>query len=145
MTFTDVSGVPNPIRHLSDDESWHLLGAAQIARVAASRDGAPDIFPVSYLCHDHRLFFRTAAESRLRQECEGQLVAFEAASHEGGEAWSVVALGPMHTLDSNADSATLDALPILDFAPERPYVWMCVSPTNLRGRRFTIPPAHPGA
>jgi nitroimidazol reductase NimA-like FMN-containing flavoprotein (pyridoxamine 5'-phosphate oxidase superfamily) len=126
---------------VSDDESWQLLQRAQIGRIASARGGEPDIFPVSYVCDGESIFFRTAADSRLRLEADGKPVAFEAAGQLGAEAWSVVALGNLRTLDESHDQALLNQLPILDFAPDKPYVWMQVTTTSVRGRRFIITPS----
>lgn len=131
----------NPITRVSDDESWQLLQRAQIGRIASARGGEPDIFPVSYVCDGESIFFRTAADSRLRLEADGKPVAFEAAGQLGAEAWSVVALGNLRTLDESHDQALLNQLPILDFAPDKPYVWMQVTTTSVRGRRFIITPS----
>ena len=128
----------NPITRVSDEESWHLLQRAQIGRIASARGGEPDIFPVSYVCDGESIFFRTAADSRLRLEADGKPVAFEAAGQLGTDAWSVVALGSLRTLDETHDHELLNQLPILDFAPDEPYVWMQVTTTSVRGRRFII-------
>ena len=130
----------DPITRVSDDESWRLLHEAQIGRIASARHGEPDIFPVSYVCHRYGIFFRTAADSRLRVEADGKPVAFETAGQSGTDAWSVVALGSLRTLDTTRDQDLLDQLPILDFAPDKPYVWMQVTTSSLRGRRFVISP-----
>jgi hypothetical protein len=53
-------------------------------------------------------------------------------------AWSVVILGTLRTLTADADQEILNRLPILDFAPERPYVWMRVTPNDVRGRRYQL-------
>jgi len=130
----------DPITRVSDDESWRLLHGAQIGRISSARHGEPDIFPVSFVCHGSRIYFRTAADSRLRVEADGKPVAFEAAGQSGADAWSVVALGSLRTLDTTHDQDLLDELPILDFAPDKPYVWMQVTTTSVRGRRFVISP-----
>ncbi len=128
----------DPITRVSDHESWHLLTQAQIGRIASARDGEPDIFPVSFVTHDRAVYFRTAADSRLRLEADGKPVAFECAGQSGTDAWSVVLLGALRTLDRAHDQDLLDELPILDFAPDKPYVWMQVAPVSVRGRRFVI-------
>lgn len=130
----------DPITRVTESESWQLLHHAQIGRIASARHGDPDIFPVSFVVHDSTVFFRTAADSRLRIEADGKPVAFECAGQSGADAWSVVLLGSLRTLDTADDKDLLDQLPILDFAPDKPYVWMQVTPTSVRGRRFVIAP-----
>lgn len=128
----------NPITRVSEAESWVLLQQARIGRIASARAGEPDIFPVSFVTNDRSVFFRTAADSRLRLESDRRPVAFECAGQTGDNAWSVVLLGALRTLDRAHDQELLDQLPILDFAPDQPYVWMQVTPTSVRGRRFVI-------
>lgn len=131
----------DPITSVTETESWQLLHQAQIGRIASARHGDPDIFPVSFVVHENSIFFRTAADSRLRIEADGKPVAFECAGQSGSDAWSVVLLGSLRTLNRAQDQDLLDRLPILDFAPDKPYVWMHVTPTSVRGRRFVIEPA----
>lgn len=128
----------NPISQLTVDEAWQLIEVAQIGRIASARDGLPDIFPINYVVFDRAIYFRTAAESRLRTECDDRAIAFESAWQMSDSAWSVVILGTLRTLTTDADQQILNRLPILDFAPERPYVWMRVTPTDVRGRRYRL-------
>jgi nitroimidazol reductase NimA-like FMN-containing flavoprotein (pyridoxamine 5'-phosphate oxidase superfamily) len=130
--------VVNPITQLSREEAWKLLEASQIGRIASARDGAPDIFPVNYVVFDDAIYFRTAAGSRLRVDCDNRAVAFESAWQLSDNAWSVVILGHLRTLTTTSDQEILDKLPILDFAPDRPYVWMQVIADDVRGRRFSL-------
>ncbi|CAB4563208.1 unannotated protein [freshwater metagenome] len=128
----------NPITRLTRDEAWELLATSQIGRIASARDGAPDIFPVNYVVFGEDIYFRTAADSRLRVDCDNRAVAFESAWQLSENAWSVVILGHLRTLTLGSDQEILDKLPILDFAPDRPYVWMQVSADDVRGRRFSL-------
>ena len=32
-----------PIDHLNDEESWEIIQANQIGRIASAREGAPDV------------------------------------------------------------------------------------------------------
>jgi nitroimidazol reductase NimA-like FMN-containing flavoprotein (pyridoxamine 5'-phosphate oxidase superfamily) len=130
--------VVNPITQLSREEAWKLLEASQIGRIASARDGAPDIFPVNYVVFDDAIYFRTATDSRLRVDCDNRAVAFESAWQLSDNAWSVVILGHLRTLTATSDQEILDKLPILDFAPDRPYVWMQVTADDVRGRRFSL-------
>lgn len=128
----------NPISEVTPAEAWRLLATARIGRIASARDGQPDIFPVNYVVFDDAVYFRTAAESRLRIECDERAVAFESAWQMPDSAWSVVILGHLRTLTESDDREILDQLPILDFAPERPYVWMRVVADSVRGRQYRL-------
>ena len=89
-----------PIDHLTDEESWEIIQANQIGRIASARDGAPDIYPVTYVVHNWKIYFRTGVESRLRKETDGRVVAFEADTQIQHNFSSTVALGVVKTLSS---------------------------------------------
>lgn len=127
-----------PIDHLSDDEAWEILQGCHIGRVSGVRQGAPDIYPVSYVVHDWRIYFRTGTSSRLRSDTEGQVVAFEAAWQMARHFSSTVCLGTLRTLTDAEAHAALDEKPIIDFAPDVEYVWMELTPHEVRGRRLNI-------
>jgi nitroimidazol reductase NimA-like FMN-containing flavoprotein (pyridoxamine 5'-phosphate oxidase superfamily) len=127
-----------PIDHLDDEESWAIIQANQIGRIASAREGAPDIYPVSYLVHNWKIYFRTGAESRLRKETDGRVVAFEADTQILRHFSSTVALGMARTLTSDEAAKVLDELPIVEFAPDSDYVWMEIEPSEVRGRRLNV-------
>lgn len=127
-----------PIDNLSDEESWEIIQSNQIGRIASAREGAPDIYPVTYVVHNWKIYFRTGTESRLRKETNGRLVAFESGSQVMHQFSSTVALGIVKTLTNEQAAQTLDQLPIVEFAPDSDYVWMELDPTELRGRRLNV-------
>lgn len=128
---------PNPISKLDAHESWALLSGVRLGRLSAAGATPPDIHPVSYVTHAGKIYFRTGVASRLLQEASDKDIAFEAAWQEAESAWSVVVLGHAHVL-SSSERAELDGLPILDFAPNIDDVWLAITPTELRGRRFNL-------
>lgn len=132
-----------PIDHLDDEESWAVIQANQIGRIASAREGSPDIYPVSYVVYNWKIYFRTGSESRLRKETDGRLVAFETDKQLVGRFTSTVALGILRTMSDAEAARVLDKLPIVDFAPDRDYVWMELSPSEVRGRRLNILDSQP--
>ncbi|MEG0161344.1 MAG: hypothetical protein RR714_03450, partial [Aurantimicrobium sp.] len=92
----------------------------------------------SYVVHNWKIYFRTSAESRLRKETDGRLVAFESGWQMMKHFSSTVALGVVRTLTSEEAAKVLDRLPIVDFAPDLDYVWMELDPTEVRGRRLNV-------
>lgn len=127
-----------PIIHLSDEQAWHILQSNQIGRIATAREGAPEIYPVSYIIHDWKIYFRTGTESRLRRETEGKLVAFEAATQMLEDFSSTVVLGTTRALGEPGAGDELDQIPIVDFAPNVDYIWMEIKPEVVRGRQLLI-------
>jgi hypothetical protein len=94
---------------------------------------------VSYVTHAGKIYFRTGVASRLLNEASDRDVAFEAAWQEVDNAWSVVVLGHAQVL-TDSERSEIDSLPILDFAPNITDVWVGITPTELRGRRFNLLP-----
>jgi nitroimidazol reductase NimA-like FMN-containing flavoprotein (pyridoxamine 5'-phosphate oxidase superfamily) len=127
----------NPISKLDAHESWALLSGVRLGRLSAAGAVFPDIHPVSYVTHAGKIYFRTGVASRLLNEASDRDVAFEAAWQEVDNAWSVVVLGHAQVL-TDSERSEIDSLPILDFAPNITDVWVGITPTELRGRRFNL-------
>jgi uncharacterized protein len=126
------------IDKLNDEESWAIVQQNEIGRVASAREGAPDIYPVSFVVHNWRIYFRTGVDSRLRRDTEGKLVAFETAVQEAHSFSSTVSLGVLTVVTDEQEIAELEQLPMIDFAPRTNYVWMSLNPEELRGRRLNV-------
>jgi nitroimidazol reductase NimA-like FMN-containing flavoprotein (pyridoxamine 5'-phosphate oxidase superfamily) len=126
------------IDKLNDEESWAVVKQNENGRVASAREGAPDIYPVSFVVHNWCIYFRTGVDSRLRSDTEGKLVAFETAVQEAHSFSSTVSLGVLTVVTDEQEIAELEQLPIIDFAPRTNYVWMALKPQELRGRRLNV-------
>jgi len=126
------------IDKLNDEESWAIVQQNQIGRVASAREGAPDIYPVSFVVHNWCIYFRTGIDSRLRMDTEGKLVAFETAVQEQHSFSSTVSQGVLTVVNDEQEIEELEQLPIIDFAPRSNYVWLALKPEELRGRRLNV-------
>lgn len=127
-----------PIDHLNDEESWEVIQTNHVGRIASARGGIPDIYPIAYLTHNWKIYFKTGAESRLRKDTDGRQVAFEASHQMVKHFSSTVAIGILRTLTSAEATQVLDELPIVEFAPNADYVWMEFDPQEVRGRRLNM-------
>src|SRR3712207_8703920 len=67
----------SPIRTLDRDTVWQLLEQHPYGRLAVEAAGLVDIFPVNYVVHQHKLYFRTAQGSKLSSLIVNDQVAFE--------------------------------------------------------------------
>lgn len=126
------------IEKLDEDETWSIIRENQIGRIASAREGAPDIFPVSYLVHNWNIYLRTGTGSRLQAETEGKLVAFEAATQTPATFSSAVSLGVLSVVTDAAEIAELEQLLIVNFSRDDECVWMKLSPNEVRGRRLFV-------
>lgn len=126
------------IEKLDDENTWAIIQENQIGRIASSREGAPDIYPVSFIVHDWKIYLRTGADSRLRRETDGKLVAFETATQTPETFSSAVCLGVFSTVTDPIQIAELEKQLILKFSREDECVWMMLAPHELRGRRLVV-------
>lgn len=136
MIFDDT----NPIEHLSYDAAWAFLMSETVGRLAVSVGNQPDIFPLNYIGHDGKVYFRTAEGTKLLELTVNANVAFEADGYDDTSAWSVVVIGTAQAMESQSMIGTLDDLPLHPFAPTLKYVWVEITPTELRGRSFEMGP-----
>lgn len=136
MIFDDL----NPIEHLSNDAAWKILMSETVGRLAVSVGKQPDIFPLNYVGHKGNVYFRTAEGTKLLELTINANVAFETDGYNDKNAWSVVVIGTARAIESQGMIDTLNALPLHPFAPTLKYVWVEITPTELRGRSFEMGP-----
>jgi len=126
------------IGHLSSDEAWNVVRTSQVGRIATLHGNAPEIHPVTYVVHGEHIYFRTGTSSRLLIDTEDQLVAFEVSLQMMQHISSTVISGAVVVVTDAEKVAELDGMPYLDFAPQQEYVWMMISPNEVRGRRLHV-------
>ena len=136
MIFDDMS----PIEHLSHEAAWALLTSETVGRLAVSVGKQPDIFPLNYIGHDGKVYFRTAEGTKLLELTVNANVAFEADGYDATSAWSVVVIGTAAAIETQSTIDILNGLPLHPFAPTLKYVWVEITPTELRGRSFEMGP-----
>jgi uncharacterized protein len=129
----------NDIVELSETESWILLGAAVVGRVALIVDGQPEIFPVNHLVDLGSVVFRTGPGTKLAGAV-GQRVAFEVDGYDIAtiSAWSVVVKGTATGVKRLDDALSALNLP--------PYAWhsgpkphfIRIEPDSITGRQFEV-------
>jgi len=126
-----------PVVELSESHSWDLLRLSSFGRLAVSVDNRPQIFPVDFHCAGESILFRTAEGSKLRDLLLNDSVAFETDHRGRDESWSVVVDGVATVLTADDDIAEADRAPFPPWVPTAPYVFVRITPTSIRARRFT--------
>lgn len=129
-----------PVIVLDSDESLALLGTEHLGRLVVTHEGRPDIFPVNYITHDGRVYFRTAEGTKLFQLTLNDQVVFEADHVEEESAWSVVVHGLARRLIRHDEVAAADALPLRSWVPTLKYNYVEITPGEVSGRRFILGP-----
>ena len=122
------------VDHLSEEESWALLNATEVGRLAVNIAGHPDIFPINFIVDGNQLVFRSAPGTKLAGAVLGRYVAFEIDGYmpERREAWSVIVKGSATEIDGMQERFDAEDLP-LSRGLRRP------SPTSSVSRRHRSP------
>ena len=98
-----IPGEPPGTSVLDTENCWRLLAGTGIGRLAISVDDGVDIFPLNYLSHDARLYFRSAPGSKIVELTRRPQVAFEVDGRANGAHWSVVVRGSARRLASDPE------------------------------------------
>lgn len=131
--------VDHPLKHLTEDQCWALLRAHEFGRLALSAGGGEvDIFPVNFVAHEGKIYFRTAPGQKLSQVVISRRAAFEIDELVDGVARSVVVHGYASWLTSEQDIAQVEALNLKTYLSLSKTNWVEIEPTSITGREFEI-------
>jgi nitroimidazol reductase NimA-like FMN-containing flavoprotein (pyridoxamine 5'-phosphate oxidase superfamily) len=125
-----------PVEELAESSCWVLLESASFGRLGVSVDGQPQIFPVDFYARRPDILFRTAAGTKRRDISANSQVAFEVDHTGEGDSWSIVINGVARVIDTDAEIAIADRAPLPTWVPTAPYVYVRITPSAIRGRRF---------
>lgn len=125
-----------PVSELSEAGCWEFLHANSFGRLGLSVENRPDIFPVDYQADGSTIVFRTATGTKLRELIENSSVVFEIDERTTHDAWSVVVRGTAEFLVKPDEIAAADRLPLPEWIPVATYIYVRITPTSVRGRRF---------
>ncbi|WP_022883329.1 pyridoxamine 5'-phosphate oxidase family protein [Glaciibacter superstes] len=133
-----MSETNESIKKLSEDEAWALLSTARFGRVAVSIAGQPDVFPVNYVAQAGSVTFRTAEGTKLFGLTANEKVAFEVDDYTETEGWSIVVKGTAHALETEAEIAEAEHLPLKSWIPSVKRHYVRIDVHELSGRRFVF-------
>ncbi len=125
-----------PVTELSDEQSWSLLDGGTFGRLGVSLNDQPEIFPVDYAADGATVLFRTAEGTKLHELLANASVVFEADARTADSAWSVTVKGTAHVLSDPTDIDRADRAPLPDWHPTKPFVYVRIEPSRIRGRRY---------
>ena len=127
-----------PGENMSVDDAWRFLEHTRFGRLALSVGNKPDIFPINFLAHEHKLLMRTNPGTKLAELTINDSVAFEIDGLEEDEAWSVVVKGAARVLESQSEIDAVSELPLAPWLQTRKYTFVEIVPTSVRGIRFQL-------
>jgi len=116
----------------------HLLRITDIGRIAIRVGDGVDLFPVNYLMHNDRLYFRSAPGSKMMLLTAEPEVAFEVDGRRGRRAWSVVVRGRARRLNSDAEIESSKVLGLKALHPSEKNNFVAIEPDRVSGRSFAI-------
>ena len=122
---------------LGEEESWHLLASADLARLAVSIDDGVDIFPINYVVADRVIFFRTAPGSKLMDLTAHPIVALETDGTHNRRRWSVVVKGSAVRLGSDEEIEASGVLSLHSLMPTEKWNYVRITVSSITGRQFT--------
>jgi nitroimidazol reductase NimA-like FMN-containing flavoprotein (pyridoxamine 5'-phosphate oxidase superfamily) len=125
-----------PVTELTEPHAWGLLETQSFGRLGLSSDDRPQIFPVNFAVQNRTILFRTAGGAKLRELIHNKNVAFEADSIADNEAWSVVVRGIASLVVDPDETRAADTLSFPRWVPTLTYVYVRITPNDIRGRRF---------
>jgi len=133
------SGESNAGIELSAAESWALLRAADVGRLAVIVDERPDIFPVNFLVDHGSVVVRTALGTKF-SGAVGHWVAFEVDGYDvdTGSAWSVVLKGEGLEVNRLYDVLEVIELPLFPWHTAPKAHFLRIEPHSVTGRRFEV-------
>ena len=131
-----MNETPSPIKSMDSEAVWKLLDELPFGRLAVVAAGVVDIFPVNYVVHDRKLFFRTAQGSKLASMVVNDHVAFEIDRVEGSRVQSVVVHGRARRIETEAEHRLAESLPLKPWAPTYKYHFVVIDPDTATGREF---------
>jgi hypothetical protein len=136
LNSVDEWSPQGPVTELSDAESWLLLDGSTFGRLGVSLDDQPEIFPVNYAADGTSILFRTAEGTKLHELLANGSVVFEADAQDADGAWSVTVKGRARVLESTADLEIADQQELPDWHPTRPFVYVRITASGIRGRQY---------
>jgi nitroimidazol reductase NimA-like FMN-containing flavoprotein (pyridoxamine 5'-phosphate oxidase superfamily) len=134
--------VTDQLHVLPEEECLRLLGRGHLGRIGMVDGDRPVILPVNYVFDDGCVYFQSTHGSKLDAACAGRRVAFEIDAidpmYHGG--FSVLTYGRAEVVDSDAEIARLEELPLRPWWPEARNRWIRIRVEQISGRRLRSDP-----
>lgn len=126
----------NPVTVLTEDESWELVAGEAMGRLVTRVGDVVDVVPINFVLDGRALVFRTAPGSKLSGLTINSSVVFETDRFDAVGGWSVVLRGTARALETEAEVAAAEALPLRPWVPTLKTVFVRVEVESLSGRAF---------
>jgi nitroimidazol reductase NimA-like FMN-containing flavoprotein (pyridoxamine 5'-phosphate oxidase superfamily) len=139
MSASDVlarADIAGPVGSMGPELCWEALESNTLGRLAVALNDKIHIFPINYAVDGTKIYFRTAAGSKLLALKSRPEVALEIDAFDDDAAYSVVVKGRAAWVDSPAEVTAADALPLTAWIPTLKLRWVRIWPDEVTGRAF---------
>ena len=130
------SGIDGVVGEISTELCWKALESTTLGRLAVAIDDEIHIFPINYAVDGAKIYFRTAAGSKLLALKEQPQVALEIDAFDDDAAYSVVVKGTAAWVETPTEVAAADALKLTAWLPTLKLRWVRIWPNEVTGRVF---------
>jgi nitroimidazol reductase NimA-like FMN-containing flavoprotein (pyridoxamine 5'-phosphate oxidase superfamily) len=143
MTTTAITNLyagldeDNPVRELTQEECWDLLGSHEFGRMAFHLGPEVHLTPINYAVDGRSLLFRTAAGSKLVGVLMNPDVVFEIDDHDEHGAVSVIIRGEARRLEED-QAHRAEHVPLHPWVPTRKDEVVEIIPDEITGRAFRL-------
>jgi uncharacterized protein len=113
-----------------------LLADGGVGRLAVQEETGVDMFPVNYLLHDGKVYFRSGPGVKMIRLTRSPDVAFEADGYDSVWSWSVVVKGTAARLDNDDEIASSGVADLRTAHTGDKLNYVRITPRQISGRRF---------
>lgn len=121
---------------LDDAACWERLATQQVGRLVTHVGDLVDVVPINFVVDGESIVFRTASGSKLAGLTVNNAVAFEVDEIGEERGWSVVLHGRAQALETEAEIAAAEKLPLRPFVPTLKPTFVRVVVESLSGRVY---------
>lgn len=125
-------------RVMTEDEVWTFIEERSFGRMAFSVSNIPEIVPINYCATNRKIYFRSAAGSKLLGVTINAAVAFEIDEVGDGIARSVIMSGAARELQTSEELSWAATLPLHPWISTGKYRYIEITPDDVSGREFTF-------
>jgi len=140
-----MNDAQTPVTAVTEEEALTLLASKSFGPLVVHSSSDIDLFPLNYVVHNGRIYFRTAEGTKLFTLNLNSDVLFEADEVETidgtpGQAWSVIVRGTARILSDADEIHAADELPLRPWIPTLKYNYVEIAPNRdgVSGRRFIL-------
>lgn len=121
---------------LAEDECWERLASQRVGRLVTSVGDVVDLVPINFVVDDGTVVFRTAPGNKLAELTINHAVLFEVDQIGEDSGWSVVLRGNARVLETEAETAEAETLPLKPFVPTLKPTFVRIEVRSIGGRDY---------